>query len=217
MKNTRQYHEAIKVYTQALGILRAMYGEHALVVAIHYNIAYMYYKLGRADFLNGSEEFLKSYEVYNNTLGNHKRTASAVFHAGECLNMYGRLEDSLPYFFQALGIQEKVAPRDRDISETLMSIAEVNYKLTRYKKALPYFEKCLKIMTYPGVMSTPKHREIANVYKGLANCQLKLNLVEKAKDNFKTALDIFIYVFAEHKRCKEEIEDVEQILQEIGM
>lgn len=215
LKNKRLYNDAIKSYKKALDILTTLYKNHALIGAMHFNIGYMHYKLGRENFLDGTKEFLKSFDVYEKTLGDHKRTASAMFHAGECLNMYGQLEESLPYFVDAFKIQERVAPRDRDIAETLMSIAEVNYKLGKYKTALPYFEKCLKVMTYKGVMSHPKHREIGYAYKGLANCLMKMNCLDDAKINFNIALDIFIFVFAEHNRCKEEIDDIRITLSEI--
>lgn len=215
-KNKRKYVEAIDTYNEALDIMKNLYGSHALIGAIHFNIGYMYYKLGKEDFLNGKNEFIKSYEIYEQTLGNHKRTASAVFHAGECLNFYGNLEESLPYFEEAFQIQDKVAPRDRDTAETLMSIAEVNYKLGNYQKAVPYYEKCLKIMTYKGVMSHPKHREIGYAYKGLANCFRELQQIDEAVKNYKIALDIFTFVYETHNRCKEEIHSINSTLTELA-
>ena len=104
-------------YIKALGIIQNVYTEHPILAASYFNIGFMCYQMGEFNLLLAIRYFNISFDIYNKTLGRHRRTAYTAFYLGKSLQEVGKYIESMPILAKAYALQEEVMLADNNIAD----------------------------------------------------------------------------------------------------
>ena len=184
--NSGNYSEAISAYVQALNVFRELYGVHPFTAAALYNLAYVHYKSGGFSLLRAIDMFNQSYQIYNKTLGIHRRTSSAIFFVGSALQACGKFNESTEYLQAAYRIQDKVTKLHKDISKAPMDIAESLYMKYLHDNAHTTAVSKLQELQLPAGISI----KAAFIAYFIGNCHASTGRRANAYTNYETAIDI---------------------------